>query len=302
MHRISTNANRHPARKWGFAAIFLAFSIANTVGAAEPPSAAKEDPTRRAAFTKAVGEVRLAMAGRDYPTARKHLKAATDAAQNFEDRKELARLETVADYLDQFFDGVRDCVAGLGSGEELLVKTTRVAIVEASRTELVIKTAGRMRNWRIEHLPTSLIMATSEKSFTADGPSKVLLGTFLTMDRNGDPDYARRLWQEASRAGYRKHVDQLLPELGSKKATEQIDPIKKKLATLAEMQMKARSLGDHRGLALAALAGVQEAMQAKRRDVAVRMAEIAVAAAKKSRSVSLMRQAVAVQRQVAAAR
>ena len=77
-------------------------------------------------------------------------------------------------------------------GDELEIKGNRVAIVEASRNELLIHIFGRQQRYRIEALPVAVIRTLVNRSFSHTPGSKVVLGTFLAMDKEGDRARARR--------------------------------------------------------------------------------------------------------------
>ena len=175
----------------------------------EPESPANRE--KGAAFRRALADARFSMAERDLAAARRHLKAAAGSAQGPAERAELARLKTLLGHLDEFWKGIGRAVAGLEGGEELAVANTWIAVVEASQDELIIKAAGRLRRYRIEHLPSPLVMTLINSKLAKDGATKVLIGSFLAVDPDGDPRRARQLWQEAAREGI--DVADLMPEL-----------------------------------------------------------------------------------------
>lgn len=170
---------------------------------------------KRAAFRQATADARRAMAERDLDAAKEHLKVATANAQTQEDRDELARLETLHDYVGQFWNLLGKEAAKLAGGEELVVGKTRVAFVEAAGGSIVVKVAGQLRRYTIKTIPTSLALALAEKSFANNAVSKIVIGAFLAMDAKGDRKQAKRLWDAASRAGLSQDVALLMPELGA---------------------------------------------------------------------------------------
>ena len=170
-----------------------------------------EDAMKTSDFRQAMADARLAMSQRDLAAAKTHLAKAGQCTQTPDDEQELTRLEELLDYQRQFWEIVRDGMAKLESGKELVLKTTRVAVVEASRDELLVKVEGRVLRYRVEDMPTSLVTAIASQSLARDAASKVALGAFLLFDKKGDRKLAARLWQDAARAGV--DVDRLLPEL-----------------------------------------------------------------------------------------
>jgi len=182
-----------------------------------PPEPANPEPAadaqKQATFTQAVSAARLSMSEHDLATAGQHIESAAANAQTPEERQQAARLQTMLGYLGEFWEGMRQSVAQLGAAEELVLKTTRVAVIDSSREELVVRAAGQNRAWRIENMPMSITMAIVNKSFPKDATSKVLLGTFLAVDPDGDRAYARQLWREAAQKGF--DLGDLMLELGS---------------------------------------------------------------------------------------
>jgi hypothetical protein len=181
-----------------------------TVSSAKQPA---PDAAKRAAYAKAVADVRKAMSQRDLATAKKRLKAAADNAQGPAEQDEVERLETIQDYLEQFWDGVRNAVAAMQATEEIVLsESNRVSVIESSRKELVVQMYGRPRRYRIEMLPMDLLSAIAKASFKPTPGSKLVVGSFLAVDAHGDRNEAKKLWREAIAAG-EKDGKLLLPEL-----------------------------------------------------------------------------------------
>jgi hypothetical protein len=85
-------------------------------------------------------------------------------------------------------------------------------VVEASRNELTIQMEGRSVRYRVESMPLPLLLAIGKQTFVPTAGSKVIVGSFWAMDREGNRQMARRLWQEAAKSGESLGKD-LLPEL-----------------------------------------------------------------------------------------
>jgi len=174
-------------------------------------AAGAQDAGKSAAFKRAMADARGAMAERDLDAAKEHLKAGAAAAQSPGEQDELARLESLLDYLRQFWDLLSKGVAKLDAAEELVVGKTRVSFVEAKAGQIVLKVNGQIRRYTPKTIPTPLVMALAERSFAKDNVSKVVVGSFLAMDAKGDRKLARRLWNDAVRGGL--HIAYLMPEL-----------------------------------------------------------------------------------------
>ena len=176
----------------------------------EKPKPPPIDAAKQAALKQALADVRVSLSQRDLAEAQRHLDTADANVQTPEDRAAVGRLRTLRGHLEQFWEGIRKSVEELESGEELIIGDSRVAVVEATRERLIIK-AGVNRVFRIEELPTSLVLVLAQRWFAKEPSSKVFLGAFLAFDPKGDRQRARQLWQEAGRSGL--DVQDLLPEL-----------------------------------------------------------------------------------------
>lgn len=176
---------------------------------APPPP--KADPVKQAAWQQAVGEARVSLAEHDLESADGHLAGAAANAQTPEEHAVVERLKLLRAYLGQFWDGVRQSVATLQGGEEIIVGDTRVAVVEADQEKLIVKAAGQLRRWPIERIPASIVLPLAERWFNKNTASKVVLGAYLAVDPKGSPQRARQLWEEAARAGV--DVGPLMEEL-----------------------------------------------------------------------------------------
>ncbi len=187
---------------------------------AAPPGKPKPVPTqpestattpRQEALEKALAAARLAMSEHDLGGARRHLKAASAKVETPEHRAEIARLGTLLDHLEAFWDGMGRVVAGLEAAEAIPVGETFVAVVEASPQQLTIKVQGRLRTYRIERIPPRLVQALADMRLADDPATRVLLGAYLAVDPQGNPARARQLWEQAARQGI--HTSDLLLEL-----------------------------------------------------------------------------------------
>jgi hypothetical protein len=195
--------------------------LSGGVLAADPPSQPIRSPSRTGGrnaaaskatlFAEAVAEVRKAMIQRDLAAARKHLEAAAQNAQSPGDRDQVDRLQTMLDYLNQFWSGIRGAMAKLSDAEEIVAGGVRVIVVESGRDALAIKISGRIHRYSVETLPTSLVMMLVERHFAKDVDSRAVIATFLAVDPKGDRATATKYWQEAAKADI--DTEKLLVEL-----------------------------------------------------------------------------------------
>jgi hypothetical protein len=180
---------------------------------AQPDSSQPGDAQKRSAFKQAVKDTRLAMSTRDLSAARRHLKTVKGNIQNQADQDQFERLDIMLENLTEFWSGVRGAVARLQPTNEIDLKDNRVSVVAASQEELVVHIYGRTQRYRIEALPLKLLVAIADQAFLPTPGSKVIVGTFLAIDREGaNRAQAKKLWQQAAKDG-QDLAKQLLPEL-----------------------------------------------------------------------------------------
>jgi hypothetical protein len=180
--------------------------------------AAAQDAAKRTAFVRAVAEVRASMGQRNLAASKQNLQTAAANVQSPAEQDELERLQTLQDHLEQFWDGIRGAVAAMQPVDEIVLSNSnRVAVIEASRKELAVQREGRPQRWRIEAIPMDLLSAIAKTSFKPTAGSKLIVGSFLAMDGQGDRAEARKLWQEAIHGG-EDEGKLLLPELNVPRA------------------------------------------------------------------------------------
>ncbi len=182
--------------------------------AAVTESDSKADPKKQAAFAKAASNLRHAMAERELDLAQRHLNTAANLAQTSDEKAQVARLTRMTEYLNEFWSGVRKSLGNIQSGSELQIGETRVAVVESTPNNLVIKSSGKLYDWGLFEIRRPVLLAIVDLTFPKDATTKAILGTFLAVDRGGKPEQrrqARQYWNDAAQGGIR--VDDLLPEL-----------------------------------------------------------------------------------------
>jgi hypothetical protein len=179
--------------------------------AAQPSPA--PDAAKHAAFVRAAGAVRASMAKRDLAAVKQTLLAATVLAQDPADQAELERLGILQDHLEQYWSGIGSAVAAMRPIDEIVLsESNRVAVIEASRTELAVQWEGRAQRFRIKAIPRELLWAITKNSFKPTAGSKLIVGAFLAMDASGDRAQAAKLWQDAIKSG-EEEGKVLMPEL-----------------------------------------------------------------------------------------
>lgn len=152
----------------------------------------------------ALGAARAAMAQRDLVAARRHLESAMIACGNQADRDRVGGAERLLESLGQFWKAIRVESAALPGSRELKIGNEYVFVVESSDRSMTVRADGKTRVWLIEELPRELILLLYERRLGRTSPLAHLhLGSFLALDKEGDPQAAREHWRQAGQSGDR---------------------------------------------------------------------------------------------------
>lgn len=179
--------------------------------ARKEPSDGAADPERLRGLGTALSQARGAMARRDLASARKHLQTASQLVQRPEDEAQVARTETLLAHLEEFWKGMQQVLANLQPAQEFAVGTTPIIVVSADARSLTYRSEGTNRTVTLQDMPGPLVVALAEAGFAQAPSQKVLIAAFLAADAQGDPRRARRMLEEAARAG--EDVQALLAEV-----------------------------------------------------------------------------------------
>lgn len=169
------------------------------------------DPVKREKFVRDVAAIRAALVQRDLDKAKLLVKEAAAAAQADEESAELARLDVLIDNLREFWKTLADVVRKLEPTHEFTINNTPVIVVETGASGFTVRSEGRNRNFAIRDLPRPMVDALYQTGFADTPANKVLYGTYLAFDPQGDRGMARQIWRQAIDAG--QEIKQLMPEL-----------------------------------------------------------------------------------------
>jgi hypothetical protein len=113
----------------------------------------------------------------------------------------VARLATLADYVDQFWQAVDEEITRI-EGTELVLDRTRVFVVAVRDQEIVLRAAGKNRTFSRDKLPSSVALAIARRWFDSDAPTtRVFLGAMMAVSTRFSHDQVRREWQAAADSG-----------------------------------------------------------------------------------------------------
>ncbi len=187
-------------------------TTAATTSPGDSPSGAPGEDSASPAVTQALGRVRAAMARRDLGTARQQLKAASQSALGPADQAEIARVEGLLGNVEEFWKGMRQVLAGLQPTQEIMLGNTPAIVVSVDADSLTYRSEGANHTYTLKDMPGSVVLGLAQSGFTKAASQNVLIGAFLAVDAQGNPNLARRLWQEAAQQG--EDVADLLADLG----------------------------------------------------------------------------------------
>lgn len=163
----------------------------------EPPA----DPAKQAVLDQELAKAREAMAERKLTVAREHMKTAAANAQIKVDRERCERAQLLLNYLTRFWKEMRDILTKLQPGDEVSFGDTVMVVVSADAKEVTFRSEARNQTYAIDRLPNPIIMALVRERFAKNRDANVLLGAYLSVDSEGDPSMACRLWQEVTKDG-----------------------------------------------------------------------------------------------------
>lgn len=175
----------------------------------ETPPASTASPQETAAVRQALGQALVAMGYRDWDTAKDKLDEAKAKATDDVLKEKVEAVQSVSTGVAEFWRAVAESTKSLGAGQELVIGSTRVAVVEANDKLLILRVGGMNKRYPIDDLPMGLARTLASTWFDNNAAStKVFTGAFLFVEPNGDPAEVRQLWTSAKQEGV--NVDPLL--------------------------------------------------------------------------------------------
>jgi hypothetical protein len=163
----------------------------------------------------ALMSVRYYLARRDFDQATLQLAAAETATAKAPNKKaDVQRVQSLAQYVTQFWDAVRAAVQPLESGEQLMIAGITVGVVEVQPDGVVLRQNGQNITHKYRDMRTGLAVGLAERSLQkGDAATELVLGAFKAINPTSSRDEARTHWQTAQQLGAEDQVTELLPEL-----------------------------------------------------------------------------------------
>jgi hypothetical protein len=130
------------------------------------------------------------------------------------------RVQALATRVGEFWNAVRQMLPKLDAGESFEVEGDEVNVVEASAELIVVRVAGKNREYTVAKIPAKLAMTLATRWLDKDSAvTPAVLGAFQAVDPKGDRQQARLYFQQARAGGL--DVSPLIAELDAmEKASE----------------------------------------------------------------------------------
>lgn len=175
----------------------------------------ESDPAAEAAVDHALMSVRYYLARRDFDQADLQLAAAEAAATKAPNKKaDVQRVQSLAQYVKQFWDAVRAAVQSLESGDQVTIAGITVGVVEVQPDGVVLRQNGQNITHKYRDMRTGLAVGLAERSLQkGDAATELVMGAFKAINPTSNRDEARTHWQTAQQLGAEDQVTELLPEL-----------------------------------------------------------------------------------------
>ncbi|MFI4875405.1 MAG: hypothetical protein ACIALR_08715 [Blastopirellula sp. JB062] len=145
---------------------------------------------------------RQALSDRQAEEAQRILAQAAPLAAQPEHQAKVARLQKLADLVQQFWGAVSQEIAELTAETDITVGKTLAHIVENRADYLVLRVNGENRRYTLQDIPAGLAMHfATERLADDEARSKLVRGSFLLVSPEAGADRAKAMWDEAKLAG-----------------------------------------------------------------------------------------------------
>jgi hypothetical protein len=181
----------------------------------EPPPPPLPTQQEVAELAKALTTARLALSEGNMEEAKKQVALAEKLPKLPEHEAMYGRMVMLVDYNGQFWDAVKEAVKSLESGSELAVGSQVLIVVEVLSDKIILRIAGQNRTYPYEDLPGGIVVAIADKWLNQNDPtSLVMKGAYAAVNKAGNVERARQMWDDAIRGGV--DVRAILPVLDDK--------------------------------------------------------------------------------------
>lgn len=179
------------------------------------PTAVLPTKEQVAELGKALQATRDALTKGDMDVALTQIAIAEGLPKLPEHEALVDRLKLLTNYNEQFWHAVDEGIKSLKPGAELEVGSQRLLVVEATPKVLEVRIARMNKKFIVREMPAGVAGAVADLWFNKNDPAAgVMKGAYAAVNRAGDAEKAKELWDQAALSGV--DVAGLLPVLEDK--------------------------------------------------------------------------------------
>lgn len=170
-----------------------------------------------AELAKALQTAKLALSEGNVEEAKIELEKAKALPKLPEHEPLVDRMSMLVEYNAQFWGAISEAMKSFSDGTdtELMVGSQVLLVVEAFPEKIILRVAGQNKTYALKDLPGGIAVAIADKWLDESDPaSRVVKGAYAAVNKAGNVDKARIMWDEATAAGL--DMKALLPVLEDK--------------------------------------------------------------------------------------
>lgn len=157
----------------------------------------------KATWKKQMRQARNLLGERQYEEAKELLGKIEQNAKSGQQKAQLRRLSTVADFAEQFNSAMMSALEGMGASETITVGNSEIAFVESSEDKLVVKMASGIKRYPWKDVPINLAYGYADLKLDQGPKSAAAKASFAAVHTKMNPaaiENARKLMQSAAAA------------------------------------------------------------------------------------------------------
>lgn len=154
-------------------------------------------------WKKQMRQARNLLGERQYEQAKELLGKIEPIAKSGQQKAQLRRLSTVADFAEQFNSAMMSALEGMGASETITVGNSEIAFVEFSEEKLIVKMASGIKRYPWKDVPINLAYGYADLKLDQGPKSAAAKASFAAVHTKMNPaaiENARKLMQSAAAA------------------------------------------------------------------------------------------------------
>ncbi len=157
----------------------------------------------KANWKKQMRQARNLLGERQYEQAKELLGKIEPSAKSGQQKAQLRRLSTVADFAEQFNSAMMSALEGMGASETITVGNSEIAFVEFNEEKLIVKMASGIKRYPWKDVPINLAYGYADLKLDQGPKSAAAKASFAAVHTKMNPaaiESARKLMQSAAAA------------------------------------------------------------------------------------------------------